>query len=51
LQFAFRYFQDLEADFALPADFTPARLVVRVTPSTRGAAPTVESYPWAVTAG
>jgi hypothetical protein len=51
LQFAFRYFQDLEAVLAMPADFVPARLVVRVAPSTPGAAPTVESYPWSVAAG
>lgn len=51
LRFAFRYFQDLEAEFALPTDFTPARLVVRVAPSTRGTAPTVESFPWTVATG
>jgi cell division protein FtsB len=51
LQFAFRYFQDLEAVLAIPADFLPVRLVVRVAPSTPGAAPTVESYPWSVATG
>lgn len=51
LQFAFRYFQDLEAVLALPADFVPSRLVVRVAPSTPGSAPTVESYPWSVASG
>ena len=48
LAFNFRYFQDIEADLTLPADFTPRRVVLRVTPATAGVKPSVESFPWSV---
>lgn len=51
LKFSFRYFQDLQTELALPADFTPARVVIRVSPTSGGAGPTVESFPWTVRAG
>jgi hypothetical protein len=46
LRFSFRYFQKLDAELSLPADFTPARIVVKLIPTAPGAAPREESFPW-----
>jgi hypothetical protein len=46
LPFNFRYFQDMEAEFQVPAGFTPQRVVVRIVPRTGGLRPSVESFPW-----
>jgi len=45
LNFSFRYFQELEAEIELPAQFVPQKLQVEVRPS-KGAAPIRQSYPW-----
>lgn len=46
--FAFRYFEEVNADLLLPEDFTAQRLVIRVLPTTRGVQASVESFPWIV---
>ncbi|MBY5992437.1 DUF6776 family protein [Ferrimonas balearica] len=49
LRFSFRYFQQIESDFSLPADFMPERLVVQVRVSASSgqrAASTETSYPF-----
>lgn len=46
LDYAFRYFQNVEADIALPEGFVPARLLVRLVPSGRGAEPREERFDW-----
>jgi len=51
LEFSFRYFQNLEADLVLPAGFVPARLVLRLVPSGRGAEPREQRFEWRTQAG
>lgn len=46
IAFAFRYFQDFDGDFRLPAGFTPSRVVVRADPSGRDNV-VEKSYDWA----
>ena len=46
LEYAFRYFQNVEADIALPDGFVPARLLVRLVPAGRGAQPREERFDW-----
>ena len=46
LEYAFRYFQNIEADLALPDGFVPARLLVRLVPAGRGAEPREERFDW-----
>jgi hypothetical protein len=47
LTYSFRYFQEVEAELEVPADFTPARVQIEVRP--RGAdAPVRASYDWQV---
>lgn len=43
--YSFKYFQQVEGDLLLPADFKPLRVIVRLEPS-RGAA-VEESFTWA----
>jgi hypothetical protein len=45
LNFSFRYFQELEAEVELPAQFVPQKLQVEVRP-TKGGTPIRQSYPW-----
>ena len=45
MNFSFRYFQELEAEIELPAQFVPQQLQVEVRPS-KGATPIRQSYPW-----
>jgi len=46
LDYAFRYFQNVEADIALPDGFVPARLLVRLVPAGRGAEPREQRFDW-----
>ncbi len=48
LSFQLRYFQNIRVNFAVPADFTPSRVVLRVQPAARGSRASVASFPWAV---
>ncbi|MGY1458762.1 MULTISPECIES: DUF6776 family protein [unclassified Luteimonas] len=45
VEYSFKYFQQVEGDLMLPADFKPLRVIVRLAPS-RGAA-VEESFTWA----
>jgi len=47
LNFSFRYFQELEAEIELPAQFTPQRLQVEVRPA-KGVTPIRQAYPWKI---
>ena len=47
LNFSFRYFQELEAEIVLPADFVPQTVQVEVRPP-RGATPIRQSYEWKI---
>ncbi len=47
LNFSFRYFQELEAEIELPAQFTPQQLQIEVRPA-KGATPIRQSYPWKI---
>ena len=51
LAFSFRYFQDLEADITLPADFKPGRVIVRVLPAGSGGGKIEQEYEWSAVAG
>lgn len=42
LKFKFRYFQDFDGEIALPPEFEPQRLTIRVKPSGKGQPPGVE---------
>lgn len=46
LQFNFRYFQDFEREVVLPEGFVPRKVVVDVTPSTRGVAAVAKTFDW-----
>ena len=46
LDYAFRYFQNVEADITLPDGFVPARLLVRMVPAGRGTEPREERFDW-----
>lgn len=45
LEYSFKYFEEVEGDIFLPADFTPVRIIVRLQPQS-GAA-TEQSFTWA----
>jgi hypothetical protein len=45
LNFSFRYFQELETEIELPADFVPQTIQVEVRPA-KGASPIRQAYPW-----
>ncbi len=47
LNFSFRYFQELETEIELPADFVPRSVEVEVRP-TKGASPIRQAYPWTI---
>jgi hypothetical protein len=47
LAFSFRYFQELETEIELPADFLPQRVQIEVRPS-KGTAAIRQTYPWKV---
>jgi hypothetical protein len=47
LNFSFRYFQEVETEIELPADFVPQTVQVEVRPA-RGAAPIRQAYPWKI---
>lgn len=46
LRFAFRYFQILEADVDIPAEFSPERIDVSLHPDGRGQERMEVSFPW-----
>lgn len=45
--FAFKYFEELVGQIALPAEFVPTRLTVTLNPSTRGLKPVTRRLEWA----
>jgi len=45
MTYSFKYFQQVEGDVFLPADFTPVRVAVRLAP--RSGAPIEQSFTWA----
>ena len=47
LSFSFRYFQELETEIELPADFVPQTIEVEVRPA-KGASPIRQAYPWTI---
>jgi hypothetical protein len=47
LSFSFRYFQELETEIDLPADFLPQRVQVEVRPA-RATASIRQTYPWKI---
>jgi hypothetical protein len=47
LNFSFRYFQELETEIELPADFVPQSVEVEVRPA-KGATPIRQAYPWTI---
>ena len=47
LNFSFRYFQELETEIELPADFVPQNVEVEVRPA-KGATPIRQAYPWKI---
>jgi len=51
LDFAFRYFQNLQADLILPEGFAPARVSVKLTPQGKSAKPVEKSFDWSVEVG
>jgi len=49
--FAFRYFQNLEADLVLPEGFTPERVIVKLIPKGKRAKSVEKTFDWAVRPG
>jgi hypothetical protein len=47
LNFSFRYFQELETEIELPADFVPQSVQIEVRPA-KGASPIRAAYPWKI---
>ncbi len=47
LNFSFRYFQEVETEIELPADFVPQTIQVEVRPA-KGASPIRQAYPWKI---
>jgi len=47
LNFSFRYFQEVETEIELPADFVPQTIQVEARPA-RGASPVRQAYPWKI---
>jgi hypothetical protein len=48
LNFKFRYFQDLKAEFELPQGFQPQKTILRITPSGQSSKTVEEFYDWAL---
>lgn len=48
LVFRFRYFQNLEGEFVLPADFQPERITLEIKTATPGAKPLTQTLLWPV---
>jgi hypothetical protein len=48
IRFRFRYFQNIEGELVLPADFTPTKVVVAARPSGRGTNGTEKTFAWRV---
>jgi hypothetical protein len=44
--FDFRYFQDIDLELAVPADFRPETAMVVLTPKGRNAVPVSATFPW-----
>jgi hypothetical protein len=42
----FRYYQELDQDVVLPADFRPEHLTVQVSSSRKDVAPLTQTFPW-----
>ena len=51
LDFSFRYFQDIRADFSLPVLFEPEQVLVTVRPRGRGRDPVEATFDWRITTG
>ncbi len=49
--FAFRYFQNLEADLILPEGFTPERVIVKLRPKGKRAKSVEKTFDWQVRPG
>jgi hypothetical protein len=47
LSFSFRYFQELETEIELPADFVPQRVQIEVRPA-KAASSIRQTYPWKI---
>jgi hypothetical protein len=47
INFSFRYFQEVETEIELPADFVPQTVDVEVRPA-KGASPIRQAYPWTI---
>jgi hypothetical protein len=47
LSFSFRYFQEVETEIELPADFLPERVVIEVRPA-KATASIRQTYPWKI---
>ncbi|HST45106.1 MAG TPA: DUF6776 family protein [Luteimonas sp.] len=45
VEYSFKYFQQIEGDLLLPADFQPLRVRVRAVPT--GGTPVEQAFPWA----
>jgi hypothetical protein len=48
IRFRFRYFQNIDGELVLPADFVPTKMVVVVSPSGRGTNSTERTFAWQV---
>lgn len=46
MRFAFKYFQDFEGAFTLPAGFTPEKIVIKVRSDTHNLKGTQKTYSW-----
>lgn len=46
LKFSFKYFQPYEGDMVLPEGFQPSRVLIEVTPTSRGFSTLKKSYVW-----
>ncbi|MGI9308769.1 MAG: DUF6776 family protein [Gammaproteobacteria bacterium] len=51
VNFKFRYFQDIKAEFELPEGFQPQRVILRITPSGKTSKTVEEFYDWALQSG
>jgi hypothetical protein len=50
LPFNFRYFENLDQEFVLPAGFQPEKVAVEVRSSKKDVAPASQSFPWSLDA-
>lgn len=46
LPFSFRYFENLDPEIVIPADFRPERIIVEIRSSRREVAPFTQTYVW-----